>query len=34
GKGVSFMEDNYRWHGIPPNPDEARQALAELSEII
>ena len=30
GKGVSFMENDYRWHGKPPNKDEARIALAEL----
>lgn len=30
GKGVSFMEDKYQWHGIPPKPDEAEKALDEL----
>ena len=30
GKGVDFMEQDYRWHGVPPNKDQARQALAEL----
>jgi transketolase len=30
GKGVSFMEDDYRWHGIAPKPDEAEKALLEL----
>lgn len=30
GKGVSFMERRYEWHGKPPTPDEARLALAEL----
>lgn len=30
GKGVSFMERNYEWHGKPPNKEEARLALAEL----
>ena len=30
GKGVSFMEDDYRWHGKPPKPDEGARALAEL----
>lgn len=30
GKGVSFMENMYEWHGKPPNPDEARKALHEL----
>lgn len=31
GKGVSFMEDNYKWHGNPPNEKQAIQALEELS---
>ena len=30
GKGVSFMEDDHRWHGRPPKPDEGERALAEL----
>lgn len=30
GKGVSFMENDYRWHGIPPNAEQAREALKEL----
>lgn len=30
GKGVDFMEKDYKWHGIPPKPDEAKKALAEL----
>lgn len=30
GKGVSFMENNYNWHGKPPNAEEARRALQEL----
>ena len=30
GKGVSFMENDYRWHGRAPNDGEYRQALAEL----
>ena len=30
GKGVDFMESDYRWHGKPPKPDEARKALHEL----
>ncbi len=32
GKGVSFMEDKAKWHGIPPSDDEYAQALAELGE--
>ena len=30
GKGVSFMENNYVWHGKPPNKEEAERALSEL----
>ncbi len=30
GKGVDFMEKDYKWHGIPPKPDEAKKALSEL----
>ncbi len=30
GKGVSFMENNYHWHGKTPNAEEAKKALEEL----
>ncbi len=30
GKGVSFMEDNYKWHGIPPTTEQAGIALKDL----
>jgi len=30
GKGVSFMENDYRWHGKPPTKDDAAKALIEL----
>jgi transketolase len=30
GKGVSFMHDQYGWHGNPPKPEQAEQALSEL----
>ncbi len=30
GKGVSFMENNYLWHGKPPTKEEAVIALKEL----
>ncbi|MDE2144767.1 MAG: transketolase [Patescibacteria group bacterium] len=30
GKGVSFMENNYLWHGKPPTKEEAIKALKEL----
>jgi transketolase len=32
GKGVSFMEYDHRWHGMPPNKEQYEQALAELAE--
>jgi transketolase len=31
GKGVAFMEGDYRWHGKPPNRQQADEALSELS---
>lgn len=30
GFGVSFMENDYRWHGKPPSKEEAEKALSEL----
>ncbi len=30
GKGVKEFERDYRWHGKPPSPKEAEQALKEL----
>jgi len=30
GKGVSFMENNPKWHGVAPKPDEVAAALKEL----
>lgn len=30
GKGVSFMEYDNRWHGMPPNEEQYQQALHEL----
>lgn len=30
GKGVSFMEKMFEWHGKPPNQEEAKKALHEL----
>ena len=32
GKGVSFMENDYLWHGKPPKPEEAELALKELRQ--
>jgi len=31
GKGVSYMEGDYTWHGKPPNAEQAEIALAELA---
>lgn len=30
GKGVSFMENQFEWHGKPPKADEAKAALHDL----
>lgn len=30
GKGVDFMERDYKWHGIPPTAEQAKIALNEL----
>ncbi len=30
GKGVSFMENDFLWHGKPPTAEQANVALAEL----
>ncbi|HTU82475.1 MAG TPA: transketolase [Candidatus Acidoferrales bacterium] len=30
GKGVSYMEGDYTWHGKPPNAQQADEALREL----
>jgi transketolase len=30
GKGVTFMEKDFHWHGKPPNKEEAKKALAEI----
>jgi transketolase len=32
GKGVSIFENDYRWHGKPPNEQEAKIALEELEK--
>ncbi|MEZ5353204.1 MAG: transketolase [Bryobacteraceae bacterium] len=31
GKGVSFMENNPKWHGVAPSPDEVAAAMKELA---
>jgi len=33
GKGVSFMENNLRFHGNAPNDEELAQALEELRAV-
>ena len=30
GKGVSYMENNYAWHGAAPNDEQYEQAMKEL----
>ena len=30
GKGVKEMENDFRWHGKPPSPEQGRSALNEL----
>src|SRR3989338_722220 len=30
GKGVDFMEQDFNWHGKPPNKEEGEKALQEL----
>ncbi len=33
GRGVDFMEKDYRWHGNPPNKEQAALALKELRSL-
>ena len=33
GKGVSFMENNYAWHGSAPNEEQYNQAMEDLKEV-
>ena len=33
GKGVSFMEYDYTWHGKPPDKEQAKQALRDLRSL-
>ncbi|MEM3374585.1 MAG: transketolase [Candidatus Woesearchaeota archaeon] len=33
GKGVSFIENNYEWHGKAPNDDEMKKALEEIEKL-
>ena len=34
GKGVDFMEGKHEWHGIAPNDEQLRSALAQLPETL
>jgi len=33
GKGVGFMEYDYKWHGVAPNTEQAASALHELGAL-
>ena len=33
GKGVSYMENNYAWHGAAPKEDEYKIAMEDLKEV-
>lgn len=34
GKGVDFMENDHRWHGMAPNEEQTERALAQLPETL
>ena len=34
GKGVDFMENDHNWHGIAPNDEQLKKALAQLPETL
>jgi transketolase len=34
GKGVDFMEGSHAWHGIAPNDEQLKTALAQLPETL
>ena len=34
GKGVSFMENNYSWHGTAPNQEQRDKAIEELDALM
>ena len=34
GKGVNFMENSHKWHGIPPNDEQLSEALSQLEETL
>ena len=34
GRGVDFMEGSYKWHGVAPNDDQLKTALAQIPETL
>jgi transketolase len=34
GKGVDFMENDHNWHGVAPNEEQLKKALAQLPETL
>ena len=34
GHGVDFMTNNYKWHGVAPNDEQAKTALSQLEETL
>ena len=34
GKGVDFMENEHSWHGVAPNDEHLKRALAQLAETL
>jgi transketolase len=34
GKGVDFMENHHKWHGVPPSDEQLEKALAQLEETL
>ena len=34
GYGVGFMQNKNKWHGTPPNDEQAQQALSQLKETL
>jgi transketolase len=34
GKGVDFMENDHHWHGVAPNDEQLKNALAQLPETL
>ena len=34
GYGVDFMQNKNKWHGTPPDDEQASQALSQLKETL